>query len=379
VSTPTDLPAQAPAEPSEQRIAEIAAREAKATKPPWRVDDESWKEVNDITVWCGPVGDEAECVCNMGAPFVAVGNREEAEVSYANGVFVAHARADIPWLLSQLAARDAEIGRLTAEREGQREALEFYADPANWKMKAFGVTPASDRGPAEVGSWVSTEIEEDDGETARAALAASPPSAPSTVSITAGVYDVSLSMDIPASQANHVCGSHGFAEANGTCPRCEWDRRIQDECRKIIAQRESSAPVAPECDHPWHRNPALIFPCPACGAGDDQSYAPVAPASPYKSAHTRGDWESRPTLNTNTGAFEIVCRGKTLAFVQGNDLGHTGGNQIPFETAKANGRVMAAAPELLVACELALELCDGGGGPVELACREAIGKAVPRE
>ena len=29
------------------------------------------------------------------------------------------------------------------------------------------------------------------------------------------------------------------------------------------------APTEPttECDHPWHDNPALIFPCPSCGVG----------------------------------------------------------------------------------------------------------------
>jgi len=24
------------------------------------------------------------------------------------------------------------------------------------------------------------------------------------------------------------------------------------------------------CDHPWHRNPGLIVPCPECGEGRDE-------------------------------------------------------------------------------------------------------------
>ena len=26
----------------------------------------------------------------------------------------------------------------------------------------------------------------------------------------------------------------------------------------------------PDCNHPWHNNPALITPCPACGESDDE-------------------------------------------------------------------------------------------------------------
>jgi hypothetical protein len=107
---------------TDERLAEIETRALAATNGPWRVDHESWKEVNDITVWYGE-GDEAQCVCNMGAAITAVDNRAEAEVSYANGTFVAHAREDVPALLSEvrrlravnadlLAARDEAANRL---------------------------------------------------------------------------------------------------------------------------------------------------------------------------------------------------------------------------------------------------------------------------
>lgn len=26
------------------------------------------------------------------------------------------------------------------------------------------------------------------------------------------------------------------------------------------------------CDHPWHRNPGLVTPCPACGEGDENDH-----------------------------------------------------------------------------------------------------------
>lgn len=101
-------PPRADAGPDRQRIREIHERAEKATPGPWRVDDPSWIEVNDITVWCGPEGDDARWICNMGAPIAAVDDRQQAEVSYANGTFVAHAREDVPWLLAQLSAARAE-------------------------------------------------------------------------------------------------------------------------------------------------------------------------------------------------------------------------------------------------------------------------------
>lgn len=33
------------------------------------------------------------------------------------------------------------------------------------------------------------------------------------------------------------------------------------------AIEDSKHPKTAECDHPWHNNPALLIPCPACGAG----------------------------------------------------------------------------------------------------------------
>lgn len=47
---------------------------------------------------------------------------QQAEEANANAEFIAHAREDIPWLLSELARKDEEIERLTAQLEQYRQA-----------------------------------------------------------------------------------------------------------------------------------------------------------------------------------------------------------------------------------------------------------------
>jgi hypothetical protein len=44
----------------------------------------------------------------------------------------------------------------------------------------------------------------------------------------------------------------------------EWgDNHSQSFAGPVVAPTEPTT----ECDHPWHDNPALIFPCPSCGVG----------------------------------------------------------------------------------------------------------------
>lgn len=47
---------------------------------------------------------------------------QQAEEANANAEFIAHAREDIPWLLSELARKDEEIEMLTAQLEQYRQA-----------------------------------------------------------------------------------------------------------------------------------------------------------------------------------------------------------------------------------------------------------------
>lgn len=47
--------------------------------------------------------------------------------------------------------------------------------------------------------------------------------------------------------------------------------QLPDGCGELLAialpyTPTLRQPARAECDHPWHRNPGLIHPCPACGA-----------------------------------------------------------------------------------------------------------------
>lgn len=91
------LPPSAPS----TRIEEIGARAEAATKGPWEVSiDYSGPESGSCETGYarvfGPGADE----------IVEYTHREDCE-------FIAHARADVPWLLDQLAEKDAELARLT--------------------------------------------------------------------------------------------------------------------------------------------------------------------------------------------------------------------------------------------------------------------------
>ncbi len=54
------------------------------------------------------------------------------------------------------------------------------------------------------------------------------------------------------------------------------------------------------CDHPWHLNPALIFPCPECGATDHNEGAFAIPPSAFSGVLLK-------PLALENAEGEIVC------------------------------------------------------------------------
>lgn len=73
---------------TETRVAEIEKRAEKATKGPWKAEDQGKRGA-----WVGRDGDWAALSC---------GHSDEQATD--NGAFIAHARSDIPWLTAQLRA-----------------------------------------------------------------------------------------------------------------------------------------------------------------------------------------------------------------------------------------------------------------------------------
>lgn len=87
----------------EERLAVIREREQQATKGPW---------------------ESHACFDSTGYPVyslhgVSGDDKRDYDQHVANAAFIAHARSDIPWLLDQLATREAQI----------REAVEALNHP----------------------------------------------------------------------------------------------------------------------------------------------------------------------------------------------------------------------------------------------------------
>lgn len=101
------------------RLEEIEARAKAATRGPWRTDWNA-KALPDGTEPCivseTPAPDEpaddptSKVVVGTGGCGV-----DGLLLREADGDFIAHARADVPWLVAQVRERDAEIARLRAE------------------------------------------------------------------------------------------------------------------------------------------------------------------------------------------------------------------------------------------------------------------------
>ena len=85
------------------KIDDLERLEREATGAPWHEDDDSWLEMNDISVWSAANGegpDAEEIVANMGAPFSDCSDRDEAMLSMANARLIAATRNALPSLLA---------------------------------------------------------------------------------------------------------------------------------------------------------------------------------------------------------------------------------------------------------------------------------------
>ena len=129
----------------EQILSRIEKLDAGATRGPWRLDDPSWKEFNDITVWCGPDDpEEARCLCNMGEPIECCSDKESAEISYANGEFIAASRHLLPLcaklirIFDEFAVlHDCSVGRRL--RDELQAALAATERGEWWRLKTLSL------------------------------------------------------------------------------------------------------------------------------------------------------------------------------------------------------------------------------------------------
>lgn len=132
-----------------QFIEEVRAREAKATRAPWIADpgDSGYVLAEDMQMTVLEARGWGYLTGTGGRPRCT--DQEAYEIQIANAQFAAHARQDIPRLLSIIESSNAEIQRLhrwestavtdllqlqrdltaaNAELEKMREALEWYAN-----------------------------------------------------------------------------------------------------------------------------------------------------------------------------------------------------------------------------------------------------------
>lgn len=92
-----------------------------------------------------------------------------------------------------------------------------------------------------------------------------------------------------------------------------------------------------------------------------------------KQAHTPGPWEWTHDAEPYSSQWTLS---PGVLMVDGQD-GTPGGDEID----RANARLIAAAPELLDACDFALSILEAlgnGSGDAANACRAAIAKAEGR-
>jgi len=118
------------------RLDEIQARCKAATPGPW----EHMQHNEDFAAGCGETT-EFVMMRHVGLLKIGITDRPD-KPHYGNAAFIAHAREDVPWLLSEVAgARSiidaavdeltglrAEVERLTAEREELKGQLESWLD-----------------------------------------------------------------------------------------------------------------------------------------------------------------------------------------------------------------------------------------------------------
>lgn len=129
---------------TDKRLEEIRKRVEAATPGPWVPSDHDWGSNDGVYV---PEPNEGVCtVHNHGVRswscFVAVpANNHACEIgseAHRNMVFIAHAREDIPFLLSELAKLQAENATLRRQVEAAKEMRDLlhlrlrYCPEALW-------------------------------------------------------------------------------------------------------------------------------------------------------------------------------------------------------------------------------------------------------
>lgn len=117
---------------TEEREKQIREREAKATKGPWEVMPDSVIQYMN-RIWA----DGCDVCCCEGDGSLS---HERSD----NENFIAHARADIPWLLSQLeelrtdiALRRAGAERLESELASARESIKELKDSCDYRGREW--------------------------------------------------------------------------------------------------------------------------------------------------------------------------------------------------------------------------------------------------
>jgi hypothetical protein len=117
----SDQPAPLPVDPWQERVDAIRARVEAATPGPWRCSNRGdgsasvYRHDDDF-------GDEA-LVDDGLCPHI------RGEVRAADGPFIAHAREDIPWLLNQLEALEAQHQQQIAELHDLLASFNAVTDP----------------------------------------------------------------------------------------------------------------------------------------------------------------------------------------------------------------------------------------------------------
>lgn len=91
-----------------ERLAEIKEREQAATAGPWVVEDWGYPESELMSIVAPPITcnpPRHEMFSGLGNPII---QDEKGECVTADMAFIAHARADIPYLLSRVEELEAE-------------------------------------------------------------------------------------------------------------------------------------------------------------------------------------------------------------------------------------------------------------------------------
>ena len=85
--------------------------------------------------------------------------------------------------------------------------------------------------------------------------------------------------------------------------------------------------------------------------------------------HTKGEWRALPMGFVNEGATKVVTLANNIKFVCNTFISHE-----TVETAEANAKLIAAAPDLL---EAAMQLLSWKGETPQ-HCREQLEKAIKK-